>query len=114
MKSCLIVAGVLAALGLVSVFPATASARSCAPVVNPYPGTRFEGVDLTSIRAKGITCPRARKVAKRAHSKALALTPPADGIRRFRWNGWQVVGDLRPSSDKYRATRNGKRVSWRF
>lgn len=106
----------LAALCVVAAMPATSSAavRSCSPVVNPYPGTRYEGINLSHIRAEGIGCDKARKVAKGAQRKALGITPPPDGIRRFRWNGWTVTGDLRPSSDKYVATRGGKRVSWRF
>jgi hypothetical protein len=107
-------ATVLAAVGVVAIEPAASSARSCAPVVNPYPGTRYEGVNLSKIRADGIGCPKARKVAKGAHRKALGGPLPPDGIRRFRWNGWQVVGNLIPSSDKYLATRGGSRVRWRF
>jgi hypothetical protein len=109
--------GVLVLGAVVSLFLALsghASARSCSPVVNPYPGTRYEGINISHIRAEGIGCPRARKVAKRAHRKALGITPPPNGIRRFQWNGWRVVGDLRPSSDKYQATRVGQRVLWRF
>jgi hypothetical protein len=83
-------------------------------VHNPYPGTRYEGVDLTHIRAEGVRCPRARHVARRAHKKALGITPPPSLIRHFRWNGWKVRGDLRPSHDRYVATRRGKRVRWRF
>jgi hypothetical protein len=104
----------VAALSLVAIAPATASTRSCSPVVNPYPGSRYEGINLSHIRATGVGCPAARKVARGAHRKALGITPPPDGIRRFQWNGWQVVGDLRPSSDKYFATLDDKQVSWRF
>jgi hypothetical protein len=92
----------------------TGSARSCAPVANPYPGTRYEGEDLKRIRATGISCRRARRVARRAHRKALALPPPLTGVRRFTWNGWRVRGDLRGSSDRYVARKDGKRVTWRF
>jgi len=88
--------------------------RSCAPVMNPYSGTRYEGVDLRRIRATGLSCRSARRVASRAHRKALGLTPPPSGVLRFTWNGWRVSGDLRGSSDRYVATRDGKRVSWRF
>jgi hypothetical protein len=104
----------LLALSVFAIVSATSSARTCSPAVNPYPGTRYEGVNLSHIRAKAIGCPGARKVARGAHRKALGLTPSPDGIRRFQWNGWQVVGDLRPSSDKYVATRSGKRIRWRF
>jgi hypothetical protein len=91
-----------------------AAARPCARVVNPYPGTRYEGVDLTRIRATGVSCRRARRVARRAHRRALSLPPPLTGVRRFTWHGWRVRGDLRGSHDRYVARRDGKRVTWRF
>lgn len=102
------------ALALAAIAPRTASARACAPVINPYPGTRHEGVNLSKIRASGLPCAKARKVAKGAHFKALGITPPPSGIRVFGWRGWTVVGNLRPASDKYTATRGGDRVNWRF
>ena len=49
------------------------AAQRCKPVVNPYPGTRYDGVDLTRIRATGVSCPTARRVARRAHRRALGL-----------------------------------------
>ena len=101
------------ALGLLAV-PATASAKQCGRIHDPYPDTRYEGADLTRIRAVGVTCHRARQVARGAHYKALGLTPPPSGVRHLRWHGWRVTGDLRPPSDRYVATRDGKRVSWRF
>ena len=91
-----------------------AAAKSCARVVNPYPGTRYDGVDLRQIRATGVTCHRARQVARGAHRKALGLTPPASGVRHFKWHGWNVTGDIRGATDGYVAKREGKRVSWRF
>lgn len=91
-----------------------ASVRSCSPVLNPYSGTRYEGVDLERIRANGVSCRGARRVARGAHRKALGLTPPVSGVRRFTWNGWRVTGDLRGSSDRYLATRGRKRVRWVF
>jgi hypothetical protein len=91
-----------------------ASARSCRPVVNPYPDTRYEGVDLRRIRATGVPCRRARRVARGAHRKALGLLPPLSGVRRFTWHGWRVTGDLRGSPDRYVARRDGRRVRWRF
>ena len=90
------------------------SARSCRPVLNPYPDTRYEGVDLRRIRATGVSCRTARRVARRAHYKALGLPPPLTGVRRFNWHGWRVTGDLRGDSDRYVARRDGKRVRWRF
>lgn len=54
------------------------------------------------------------RVAKGAHDQALGITPPVSGVRLFRWKGWKVVGDLRGSSDRYLATKDGKRVRWRF
>ena len=94
--------------------PSAEAARSCKPVENPYPGTRYDDVDLTHILAARVSCLTARRVAKGAHAKALGLTPPADGIRRFTWKGWKVTGNLRPSSDRYLATKGSKRVRWRF
>lgn len=95
--------------------PAEASPiRPCKPVVNPYPGTRYEGSDLRRIRATAVSCARARRVARGAHRKALGLTPPPSGVRRFRWNGWRVTGDLRGDDDRYIAVRGGRRVRWVF
>jgi hypothetical protein len=90
------------------------AATSCSPVVNPYEGTRYEGVDLRRIRATGVSCPRARQVTRRAHRKALRLVPRPNGILRFEWHGWAVRGDLQPSTDRYVAKRNAKRVRWVF
>jgi hypothetical protein len=113
-KSLLFLASALAA-GLVSApAPADAAVSRCKPIENPYAGTRYEGSDIRRIRTVGATCRTARRVARGAHRKALGLTPPPSGVRRFRWNGWRVTGDLRGSSDSYRAVRGGKRVRWIF
>jgi hypothetical protein len=88
--------------------------QSCKPVVNPYPDSRYEGIDLRRIQAKGVACRKARRVAAGAHEKALGITPPVDGIRRYSWNGWNVVGDIRSDVDEYVAKRSGKRVGWVF
>jgi hypothetical protein len=101
---------VVAALAM----PQTAAAEACDPVRNPYPGTRYEGVDLTRIRAVEVSCSWARTVAKRAHRKALGMPLPADGIRRLKWRGWSVTGDLRPATDRYVARKGDRRVRWRF
>jgi hypothetical protein len=87
-----------------------ALAASCDPVVNPYEGSVYEGIDLKRIRAEDINCPNARRVARKAHREALAMAPPPSGILRFKWQGWEVRGDLRGPSDKYDATRGEKRV----
>ncbi len=111
----LLVAGALCALaGLGSPSAEAGAVRACNPVVNPYPGTRFADSDLRRIRANGLSCRSARRVARGAHRRALSLTPPPSGVRRFRWNGWRVVGDLRGSSDRYLATRGARRVRWVF
>jgi hypothetical protein len=104
----------LTAVALVALAPSAAQAAACQPVKNPYPGTRYEGVDLTRIRAEGVRCSTARRVARRAHRKALAAVPSADGIVRVRWRGWRVRGDLKPSSDRYVARKGERRVRWRF
>jgi hypothetical protein len=116
----LFVAGFLGALLCLGAPPASAAAaeggaaRPCRPVLDPYPNTRYEGEDLKRIRATGVSCRRARRVARRAHREALGLPPPLTGVRRFNWNGWRVTGDLRGDSDRYVARRDGKRVRWRF
>jgi hypothetical protein len=111
----LIATGTLCALvGLGSPMAEGGAVRTCSPVVNPYPGTRYEGADLRRIRAHRVSCHGARRVARGAHRRALALTPPPNGVRRFRWNGWRVVGDLRGASDRYLATRGARRVRWTF
>jgi hypothetical protein len=110
----LLIAAVLLSSFALGVPTADAAARSCKPVVNPYPNTRYDGVDLSRIRATGVSCRVARRVARRAHHKALGLTPPPSGIKRFNWRGWRVTGNLRGSSDRYVAARGAKRVRWRF
>jgi hypothetical protein len=111
----LLLAGALCALAGVGAPTAEgASARACGRIVNPYPDTRYEGADLRRIRATGVSCRRARRVARGAHRKALGLTPPTSGVRRFTWHGWRVTGDLRGSSDRYLARKDGKRVRWLF
>ena len=92
-----------------------ASYRSCSSVDNPYPGTRYDGVDLSRIRALHVArCSSARRVARGAHSKALGITPPPSGVRRFSWNGWKVTGELRGDSDSYVAAKGSRRVRWVF
>ena len=73
----LLVAGALcASAGAGAPSAEGASSRSCAPVVNPYAGTRYEGIDLRRIRSVGVSCGSARQVARDAHRKGLGLTPP--------------------------------------
>ena len=96
-----------------SAAPAGAALRACKPVRDPYPGTRYDGVDLTRIRTSAGSCRTARRVARRAHRKALTITPE-HRFRRFRWNGWAVTGDLRPDQDRYVARKDGREVRWRF
>jgi len=98
---------------LISADAAQAS-TSCKSITNPYAGSRYEGVPLSHIRAKGVSCKTARSVVKGAHYKALGLTPPSDGVRRFGWHGWKVKGDLAGDSDHYTATKGSNRVTWRF
>ncbi len=96
--------------------PATsAQAKPCKPVKNPYAGTRYEGVDLSRIRARNVSCRTAHRVARGAHRKALGMTPTPSGIRRFRWQRWRVTANLRGKRDRYIArARGGKHVRWRF
>jgi len=106
----------LAALAVCMLAPAASQAATyaaCKAVRNPYPHTRYAGVDLTRIRELNTTCTIARRVARRAHRKALRLTPDSR-FRRFTWHGWRVTGDLRPARDRYIARKGDRRVRWRF
>jgi len=106
----------LATLAVCMLAPAASQAATyaaCKAVRNPYPHTRYAGVDLTRIRALHTTCTTARRVARRAHRKALRLTPDSR-FRRFTWHGWRVTGDLRPARDRYIARKGDRRVRWRF
>ena len=109
MKTALALAALIA-----STAAAPAQARSCKDVENPYPGTRYEGVDLSHITAEGVKCPKARRVAAGAHEKGLARTPDANGYLYYGWNGWAINGNLRPSHDRYVARRRGRVVHWHF
>ncbi len=92
-----------------------AAFRSCGSISNPYAGSRYEGVDIRRVRALNVSCRTARRVARRAHAKALGLTPPSSGIRSFTWRRWNVTGDLRGEVDRYVAKHLGrKRVRWTF
>ncbi len=91
-----------------------AAYQSCAPVKDPYAGTRYEGVDLSRIQALRVSCTTARRTARGAHRRALGLTPDESGVRSFTWSGWRVTGDLRGSSDQYVARKGTRRVRWRF
>ena len=106
-------AGIVSALVLAGPSPAEAGLRACRPVLDPYPGTRYADVDLTRIRTSGASCETARRVARRAHRKALTITPE-NGFRRFGWHGWSVTGDLRPDHDRYVARKDGRQIRWRF
>ena len=111
----LVLAALACSMGFAGTSPATADAalRACKPVLDPYPGTRYDGVDLTRIRTSTRSCVTARNVARGAHRKALR-SPVTGRYRRFAWHGWAVTGDLRPDHDRYVARRNGRQVRWRF
>lgn len=111
----LLIVSLLGALGLIAPPGAqAASSHACPAILNPYAGTRYEGVNLNHIRARHVTCRSARRVTRGAHHKALGLGPPASGVRHFSWKGWKVSGDLRPSRDRYVARKGSRRVTWRF
>jgi len=88
--------------------------RPCAAVIDPYTGSRYDGVSLRRIRTLRAHCATARRVARGAHRRALGITPPPDGVRTFSWNGWKVTGDLRGDTDAYVAARGDRRVRWVF
>lgn len=53
--------------------PAEAALRACTPVRHPYPHSRYADVDLTGIRTSLKSCETARRVARKAHRKALRM-----------------------------------------
>jgi hypothetical protein len=120
LKRSLLALLIAVALGAVSLAtldagPAAAAAvKKCKPVKHPFKGTRYGDVDITHIRARGVSCNAARWLAKHAENKALGITPPPSGYRRFSYHGWSVFGNLRPAHDRYLATKDGKRVRWQF
>jgi len=106
-----------AAVLAIAAAPADAAFKSCRsiPNVSQLDGTRFAGSDIFRIRAQGVSCPTARSVARAATVRALAITPPATGIKRFRYQSWSVSDDLRGNNDRYSATGSAtKRVTWLF
>ena len=111
MLGALLSAGLLATAAV----PANAAARSCRPVRNVFDGTRFAGSDLYRIRAQGVSCARARRLAHRATHKALGIPAAGGPIKRFRVDVWHVADDLRGDADRLSATASGgRRVTWRF
>jgi hypothetical protein len=106
-----------AAAALLAIAAPPADAASCASIRNvaQLNGTRFAGSDIFRIRAQGVSCTTARSVARAATVRALAITPPATGIKRFRYHSWSVSDDLRGNNDRYSARGSGtKRVTWLF
>jgi hypothetical protein len=106
-----------AALLAIVAAPADAAFKSCRsiPNVSQLNGTRFAGSDIFRIRAQGVSCATARTVARAATIRALAITPPPTGIKRFRYQSWSVSDDLRGDDDRYSARGTGtKRITWLF
>jgi hypothetical protein len=106
-----------AALALALIAPASAEAdfKRCRPVIDIFDGTRYAGSDLYRIRAQGVSCDTARRVALRGTRRGVAGVPDPDGRVRVNYRKWTVIGDLRGDADRYRALARGdKRVRWIF
>lgn len=111
----LITAALAAVLLAVAAAPAPAHAKSCRPVLNMFDGSRLEGSDSYRIRATGVSCSTARRVARQGTRRAVAATPNVDGFVRVRYRRWRVLDDLRGSTDRFRARASQtKRISWLF
>jgi hypothetical protein len=109
-------ATVVLALAILAGPVATADAafKRCRPVLNIFAGTSDEG-DLYRIRAQGVSCRTARRVAYRSTYKAVGMTPGPTGFKRFRYRRWRVIDDLRGDVDRYSARAGGsKRVRWLY
>src|SRR4051812_24726688 len=106
-----------AAVALLAIAAAPAGAASCASIrnVSQLDGTRFAGSDIFRIRAQGVSCTTARRIARGATLRALGITPPLSGIKRFRYQSYSVSDDLRGNDDRYTARGSGsKRITWLF
>ena len=113
----LLPAAALLALLAIAATPADAAFTSCPsiPNVSQLDGTRFAGADIFRIRAQGVSCATARSVARAATIRALRITPPVTGIKRFRYRSWSISDDLRGNDDRYTATGSAtKRITWLF
>jgi hypothetical protein len=105
--------GVLVALVLP--VAATADYKRCRPVVNIFDGTRYAGSDLYSIRAEGVSCKTARRVALKGTYRGVAGVPGPNGRVVVSYRRWLVTGDLRGDEDHYKAqASSSKRVRWIF
>jgi len=108
-------AAVVAAFIASATAPAPAHAKSCPPVLNMFEGSRFEGSDSYRIRATGVSCSTARRVARQGTRRAVAATPNVNGFVRVRYRRWRVLDDLRGSTDRFKARAGGsKRITWLF
>jgi hypothetical protein len=106
-----------AALLAVAAAPADAAFKSCRSIrnVSQLDGTRFAGSDIFRIRAQGVSCTTARRIARGATIRALGITPPVSGIKRFRYRSYAISDNLRGNDDRYSATGSGsKRITWLF
>ncbi len=109
------IAAATRAAPLLAAAPAGAALRPCPPIrdVAFLDGTRYEGSDIYRVRAN-VPCRTARRVARGATRKALGITPPPSGIKRFRYRSWSIVDDLRGASDRFAAYSDDARVRWLF
>jgi len=97
--------------------PADAAFKSCPSIrnVSQLGGTRFAGSDIFRIRAQGVSCTMARRITRGATIRALGITPPLSGIKRFRYQSYAISDNLRGNDDRYSATGSGsKRITWLF
>ena len=113
MRAAVVAAGL--AIASLAAVPGDAAARSCRPILDVafLDGTRYEGSDIFRISAN-VSCTTARRVARGATRKALGLTPPPSGIKRFRFRAWSVIDDLRGATDRFSAHQDDATIRWRF
>jgi hypothetical protein len=85
---------------------------TCRPVQDlpELDGSRYEGTDIIRIRAVGVGCRRARRVA---HRTTVEGFPLGATVLSCRWRRWSVERDLRGDVDRYAATAGAAQVSWR-
>jgi hypothetical protein len=108
-------AGLALMIALVAPAAGQAAYKPCEPVLNIFEGSRYEGSKLYNIRAQGVTCATARRVARRGTYKAVADVPDAHGRVKVSYRRWTIFDDLRASVDRFVAKApNRKRVRWLF
>jgi hypothetical protein len=118
---------IVAAFAVVALTPTVGSAgahpaKPCRPIYNLafLDGSRYEGADIVRVRAHGVRCRTARKVAYGATKRGMSLGATTLHYRvRVAGFRWKVNRNLFGDVDRYKAYRLPlgrvwRTVSWRL